>query len=118
MSLIKNQVQLIGRLGKDVDLRTTNNGTSVARFSVATNDYYKNSKGEPVEETQWHNITAWGKLAEIVQQQLEKGSEVALLGKLMHRKYEDSEGNTRYTSEIKLSEFYKTTKRTVATVEA
>ena len=116
MNSLKNSVQLIGRLGKDVDLKTLNSGTSLARVTIATNDYYKNNKGELIEETQWHNVIAWGKLAENMSKVLQKGSEVVVHGKLVHSSYEDKDGNIRYTSEVKISEFLKVSKKEKAAV--
>jgi len=110
MNTLKNSVQLIGNLGKDVELKTFDNGSKLAKLNIATNEYYKNNKGEKVEETQWHNAVAWGNLAENMSKILDKGNEVAIKGKLTHRSYEDKEGITRYVSEILISEFLKITK--------
>lgn len=104
MNALRNRVQLIGRLGNDPEVKTLESGKSLARFSIATNDYYTNDKGERVEETQWHNITAWGKKAEVVSKYLKKGEEVVLEGKLIHRSYETSKGEKRYITEINMSE--------------
>jgi len=101
---LKNRVQLIGRLGKDPIVNQTEKGTDVARFTLATNDIYKDSAGEKVEEVQWHNIVVWGRKAEIVKQYLTKGKEIAIEGKLAHRSFEDKEGNTRYISEVVVKE--------------
>jgi single-strand DNA-binding protein len=76
----------------------------MARFSVATNESYRNAKGEKVTETQWHNLVAWGKLAEIVEKYLVKGKEVAVEGKLINRSYNDKEGNKKYITEIQVNE--------------
>ena len=92
MNTIKNTVQLIGNLGKDVDLVKFENGNQLAKMSLATNDYYRNKEGEKVEETQWHNLVAWGKKAEVMARILKKGNEVAIQGKLTHRTYEDKDG--------------------------
>jgi len=75
MNSLRNKVQLMGHLGADVELKTLDNGNSVARLSVATNEYYKNKAGEKVTDTTWHNVVAWGKTAELVNQLLKKGSE-------------------------------------------
>jgi len=107
MNTIKNQVQLIGNVGKDVEIRKIPNGSSVANFTLATNDYYKNNKGEKVQDTQWHNIVMWGKQAELASEMLKKGSSVLVQGKLMYRSYEDAEGNKKYICEIKASAFNK-----------
>ena len=76
----------------------------MARFSVATNESYRNAKGEKVTETQWHNLIAWGKVAEIVEKFLTKGKEVAIEGKLINRSYNDKEGNKKYVTEIQVNE--------------
>jgi single-strand DNA-binding protein len=104
MNALKNKVQLIGNLGQDPEVVTLDSGSKLAKFSVATNEAYRNSKGEKVNETQWHNIVVWGKLADMVEKFLYKGSEVALEGKLIHRTYETKEGEKRYVSEIKCNE--------------
>ncbi|MDT7828614.1 single-stranded DNA-binding protein [Pricia sp. S334] len=104
MNAIKNRVQLIGNLGQDPEIMDLENGSKLAKFSIATSDYYKNAKGEKVEDTQWHNIVAWGKTAEIVESYLTKGKQVAIEGKLMHRTYETKEGEKRYFTEIKCNE--------------
>ncbi len=114
MNSLKNSVQLIGNLGKEVDFKTFENGTQLAKLSLATNEYYKNSKGEKIQETQWHNVTCWGKQAEIMSKILEKGNEVMVKGKLVHRSYEDKDGNTRYSSEVVVNEFLKITKNVEA----
>ncbi|MEE9438188.1 MAG: single-stranded DNA-binding protein [Saprospiraceae bacterium] len=110
MNALKNSVQLIGNLGKDIELREITNGTKVAHLTIATNDYYKNGKGEIIQETQWHNLVAWGKQAENMAKALTKGSELVIRGKLMHRSYEDKDGNQRYTSEVKVNEWMKVSK--------
>ena len=76
----------------------------IAKFSIATNESYKNSKGEKVTETLWHNLVAWGKLADIAEKYLNKGSEVAIEGKLINRSYNDKEGNKKFISEIQVNE--------------
>ena len=104
MNALKNNVQLIGRLGNDPEVRTFDSGNKMATFSIATNDVYYNNKGERVEDTQWHNIVAWGKKADVIENFLHKGSEVALHGKLINRSYENKEGEKRYITEIVMSE--------------
>ena len=113
MNTLRNSVQLIGNLGKDVEIKAFDNGNKIAKFSLATNEYYKNNKGEKVQETQWHNIVAWGKTAELMEKILSKGSEICVRGKLTHRSYDDKEGVTRYVSEILAQEFVKITKEEV-----
>lgn len=103
MQSLKNRVQLIGRLGSAAEIKEFD-GKKLARFSLATNEYYKNSKGEKIEDTQWHQIVAWGKLAEIAEKYTAKGKEVAIVGKLNNRSYEDKAGNKKYICEIQASE--------------
>ncbi|MBM1106329.1 single-stranded DNA-binding protein [Aurantibacter crassamenti] len=104
MNALKNSVQLIGHLGQDPEIVKLSSGTKLAKFSVATSDSYKNAQGEKVEDTQWHNVVAWGKTAEIVENYLIKGKQVAVEGKLTHRSYETKEGEKRYITEIKCNE--------------
>jgi len=111
MQNIVNKVQLIGRLGMDPEIKKFDNGTTLARMSIATDASYKNSNGEKVEDTHWHTVVAWGKTAELAQQMLKKGKEVAIEGKLINRSYEDKDGKKRYTTEVQLVEFLKTEKK-------
>ena len=104
MYALKNKVQLIGNLGNAPEIKTTENGKKMARFSIATNEVYKNSKGERITETQWHNLIAWGKVADIAAQYLNKGKEVAIEGKLVNRHYTDKTGNKKYITEIQVNE--------------
>lgn len=105
MKSLRNKVQLIGRLGSDPELKTTSNGKTMARINLATNESYRNSAGEKVEETQWHNLIAWNKTGEVMCQYLKKGSEVAVEGKLVSRSWNDKEGNKRYTTEVVVNDF-------------
>ncbi len=104
MYALKNKVQLIGNLGNNPEIRTLDGGKKMARFSVATNETYRTAKGEKVTETQWHNLIAWGKVAEIAEQFLSKGSEVAIEGKLINSNYTDKDGIKRYVTEIQVNE--------------
>jgi len=104
MYALKNKVQLIGNLGNDPEIRTTENGKKMARFRIATSEVYKNAKGEKITETQWHNLVAWGKVAEIAAQYLAIGKEVAIEGKLVNRSFDDKNGNKRYITEIQVNE--------------
>ncbi|MBL7874840.1 MAG: single-stranded DNA-binding protein [Cyclobacteriaceae bacterium] len=104
MKSVRNSVQLIGRLGKDPEVKTFGKSQK-ASFSIATTDSYKNANGEKVEDTQWHNVIVWGKLADVAGQYLKKGSEVALEGKLVHRVYETDKGEKRYITEINVNDF-------------
>lgn len=104
MSQLRNNVQLIGHLGADPEIKTLDNGRKRAGFRMATNESYQ-VNGEWKTETQWHQVIAWGALAERVEQGLKKGSFVLLQGKLEHRSYEDSSGQTRYTTEVRVRSF-------------
>ena len=104
MYALKNKVQLIGHLGKNPEVKTIDNGKKVARVSLATSESYKNLQDEKVTETQWHNIVAWGKLAEILEQYTTKGSEICVEGKLNYRDYTDKDGVKRNTTEIVINE--------------
>lgn len=95
-----NKAILIGNLGADPEMRYTQNGTPVVSFTMATTERYKNKDGEQVENTEWHKITAWQRLAEICGEYLSKGSRVYIEGKLQTRKWQDQDGNDRYTTEI------------------
>ena len=100
MSTLRNKVQLIGNVGNEPEITNLESGKKVAKFSIATNESYKDSKGEKVQNTEWHNIVAWGKLAEIVESYVGKGKEVALEGKLTSRSYETKEGEKRFITEV------------------
>ena len=104
MYALKNKVQLIGNLGNAPEVKTTENGKKLARFSIATNENYRNAKGEKVKETTWHNLVAWGKVAEIAEKYLTKGKEVAVEGKLINRSYTDKDGNKKYVTEVEVNE--------------
>lgn len=104
MSTLRNKVQLIGNLGNDPEIINLESGKTLAKFSIATNESYKNAKGEKVTDTQWHNVVAWGTTAKIVESYLTKGKEVAVEGKLTSRSYETKEGEKRYITEIVCSE--------------
>ncbi|MFN8326487.1 MAG: single-stranded DNA-binding protein [Flavobacteriaceae bacterium] len=97
---MKNKVQLIGNVGNEPEVKTFGEGKKVANITLATNDYYINDKGEKVEQTEWHRVTAWGKVAEIIEKYVSKGKEIAIEGKLTHRSYDDKEGNKRYITEV------------------
>ena len=104
---LRNSVQLIGNIGKDVEVVTFENGNMKASVSLATNDYFTNAKGEKTKQTEWHNLIAWGKTAELMKQVLSKGSEVAVHGKLTYRSYTNKAGNTKYITEVVVNEFVK-----------
>jgi single-strand DNA-binding protein len=96
-----NKAILVGRLGKDPEVKYTQGGTPVAKFTLATNEVWKDQNGEKQERTEWHNIVAWTRLAEICGQYLTKGSRVYVEGRIQTRSWEDKEGNKRYTTEIR-----------------
>ncbi len=104
MNTLRNKVQLIGNLGNAPEIITLDSGKKLAKFSIATNEVYKNAQGEKVTETQWHNLVAWNKTAEIVEKYVEKGREIAIEGKLTSRSYDDKDGNKRYITEIIVNE--------------
>jgi single-strand DNA-binding protein len=103
MKSLRNSVQLIGNLGKDPEVKEFS-GSKKASFTIATSDSYKNAKGEKIEDTQWHNIVIWGKLADVAGKYLKKGSEVCVEGKLVHRNYETDKGEKRYITEINVND--------------
>ena len=95
-----NKVILIGRLGKDPDVRYTPDGTMVTNFNLATDEQWKDKNGEKVQKTEWHRIVTWGKLAEICGNYLVKGKLVFIEGRIQTRSWEDKEGIKRFTTEI------------------
>ncbi len=95
-----NKVILVGNLGKDPEVRYLDNGVAVANFSLATTENYKNKQGERVSQTEWHNIVLWRGLAEVAEKYLKKGASVYIEGKIKTRKWEDKDGNNRYSTEI------------------
>ena len=107
MNNLRNRVQLIGRLGKDIEMKTLSGGKKLAKASLATSEIYKDAEGNKVENTQWHNLTFWGKTAENAGNILKKGSEIAVDGRLNYSNYEDKDGNTKYYTEIIVNEFIK-----------
>ena len=104
MNALRNKVQLIGNLGTNPEIKNLDGGKKLAKFSIATNESYKNAKGELIKETTWHSLKAWGKTAEIIEKYLTKGSEVAIEGKLVNNNYTDKEGVKRYVTEIEVNE--------------
>ncbi len=100
MNALKNSVRLIGHLGDTPKVRKLESGKTVANFSIATNEIYRDSNGEKQSETTWHRLVAWGKQAEIVENYLKKGSEIAIEGKLTNRSYDDKNGVKQYITEI------------------
>jgi single-strand DNA-binding protein len=100
---MKNRVQLIGHVGQEPEIKNLESGR-VANFTIATNESYTNAKGEKVEQTEWHRVSAWGKTVDIIEKFLTKGTHVALEGKLTHRSYDDKDGNKRYITEVVANE--------------
>ena len=104
MNTLRNKVQLIGNLGNDPEIITLDGGKKLAKFSLATNEYYKDADGQKQTKTDWHNLVAWNKTAEIIENYVTKGKEIANEGKLINRSWDDKEGNKRYTTEVVVSE--------------
>ena len=100
MNALRNKVQLIGHVGQDPEIKNLDGGKKVANLTIATNESYKNEKGEKVEQTEWHKVVAWGKTAEIIEKYVTKGKEIAIEGKLTHRSYDDKNGEKRYITEV------------------
>lgn len=104
MSTLKNNVQLIGNVGQEPSITVLESGKKVARLSMATNESYKDNKGEKQTNTDWHNLVAWGKTADIIEKYVTKGKEIAIGGKLTSRSYEDRDGIKRYVTEVVVNE--------------
>jgi single-strand DNA-binding protein len=104
MNTLRNKVQLIGHLGADPEMKNLENGNTMARMRVATNQTYKNAQGETVTDTQWHTVIVWGKTAEIAGKYLNKGSEVMVEGRLNYREYTGTDGQKRNSTEIIVNE--------------
>ncbi|WP_430811969.1 MULTISPECIES: single-stranded DNA-binding protein [unclassified Carboxylicivirga] len=105
MVSLRNRVQLVGNLGMDPEVKVFDNGRKLAKFTLATNENFNGVNGQERTETKWHNIVAWGKQADIAQQYLQKGNEVAIEGRLTHHQYEDKNKQTRYVTEVVLSSY-------------
>jgi single-strand DNA-binding protein len=104
MSTLRNRVQLIGHLGHDPEIKTLESGKKLARFTLATNETYKNAEGQKTEETTWHNIVAWNGSAEIASKFLAKGKEVCIDGRITYRTYTDKNGVQKGSTEIVANE--------------
>ncbi len=111
MNNLKNKVQLIGNLGADPEMKTFGEKGKLAKFSLATNESFKNSKGEKVKETQWHNLICWGATAGFAEKYLKKGIEVAVEGKLVNRNYTGKDGLKRYVTEVEVNDVLIITKK-------
>jgi single-strand DNA-binding protein len=104
MNALRNKVQLIGNTGNDPEIINLESGKKLAKMTLATNESYKNDQGEKITDTQWHNVIAWGKTADLIEKYVSKGKEVAIEGRLTHRSYEDKSGEKRYMTEVVVNE--------------
>ena len=104
MNNLKNRVQLIGNVGNDPEIKTFESKKKVARLSMATDDEYTNKEGQKVKQTQWHQLVVWGKLAEVVEKYVKKGTEIAIEGKLTYRTWDDKDGKSHNITEIVVHE--------------
>ncbi|MBP6516309.1 MAG: single-stranded DNA-binding protein [Chitinophagales bacterium] len=104
MSSMRNSVRLIGNIGNEPEIKKLDGEKKLAKFSLATNETYKNDKGEKITETQWHNLIAWGATAGVIEKYTKKGQEIAVEGKLTSKSYTDKEGIKRYVTEIVVSD--------------
>jgi single-strand DNA-binding protein len=111
MKDLRNRVQLIGNLGMEPEVKTLDGGRTITKFSLATSQNYQNAKGEKSQDTQWHNMVLWGKLAETAGKYLKKGSQIAAEGKIVYRTYETKDGQTKYITEIVVSDFMMISKK-------
>lgn len=107
MNTLRNSVRLVGNLGIDPEVKVFDSNKTLVRLSLATNETYRNDKGEKVTETQWHNLVFWGQQAKLAEQFLKKGDEIAVEGKLSTRNYIDKEGIKRYVTEIVVNDFMR-----------
>ena len=107
MSTLRNSVRLVGNLGMDPEVKSFDNNRKLTKLSLATNETYKNDKGEKITDTQWHSLVVWGTQAKFAEDFLKKGDEIAVDGKLSSRSYVDKDGNKRYVTEIVVNEFLK-----------
>jgi single-strand DNA-binding protein len=105
MREVKNKVQLSGNLGRDPEIRIFDGNKKMAKFSIATPEYTTNALGEKIQQTQWHNAIAWGKTADLIEQQLFKGQQVAIEGKLSSRSYMAKDGTKKYSTDIVVNGF-------------
>lgn len=104
MNALRNKVQLIGHVGQEPEIKIIEGGKKLAKLTLATNEVYYNENKEKITDTQWHNITAWGKTAEIIESFVNKGKEIMVEGKLTYRNWEDKNGEKRYATEIIVNE--------------
>ncbi len=113
MNNLKNRVQLIGNIGKDPQIKNFDSGKTMASFSLATSESYKDAEGKKVTDTQWHQVVAWGNTANYIENYLEKGNRIAVDGKLIHRSYNDKDGATKYITEVLVNEILLLTNKPV-----
>lgn len=122
MNALRNKVTLIGRLGADPEIVTFETGKILSRFTLATKEDFKDKSGEWQNNTQWHNINAWGKTAERVKTALNKGNEIILDGRIVNQSYETKTGEKRYSTIIEISDFLmisqKIEKETIQIIKA
>lgn len=111
MKTLINSVRLMGRLGQDPDVKVFDSNRKLARISLATNEVYKNEKGEKTTDTQWHNLVLWGNQAEIAEKYLKKGKEIAIEGRLSTRNFTDKEGQKHFVTEVVVGELVMITKK-------
>ena len=104
MNALRNRVQLIGNVGSAPEILTLESGRKLAKFSIATDEIYKNAQGEKITETQWHNVVAWGSTADFIENFVQKGKQIGLEGKLVNRSYENKEGDRKYVTEVVCNE--------------
>jgi single-strand DNA-binding protein len=104
MNSLRNKVQLIGNIGQTPEIISFENGSKIAKLTLATNETFKNNKGEKQVDTQWHNLIAWGKTADIIEKYLAKGQEIAVEGKLVHETYDAKDGSKRHATKIQINE--------------
>ena len=104
MNALRNKVQLIGHVGQDPEIKTLEGGKKVANITLATNEVYYKENGDKVEQPEWHRVSAWGKVADIIEKYVTKGKEIAIEGKLTHRSYDDKNGEKRYITEVVANE--------------
>lgn len=107
MNTLRNKVSLIGRLGAQPEVVKFDSGKKLARFSIATNESYKDKSGEWQDNTQWHTVNAWGKTADLVAQLFTKGQEVLIQGRLVNNSYETKEGEKRYSTVVEMNDFIR-----------
>ncbi|MGV0848222.1 single-stranded DNA-binding protein [Empedobacter falsenii] len=104
MSTLRNKVQLIGNVGSNPEVKTLENEKKLAKFSLATNESYTNSKGEKVQQTTWHNLVAYGPIVNVIEKHVEKGKQLAVEGKLTYRDYQDKDDQQKTITEIIIDE--------------